>query len=296
VRAIGKRPEVANRRSDLTTTWLALVTVLIVALSAGLIAVIERRGSSGPHRTSEGLHELDADRRRRAEMIVTIFETGMPTLNYGYTEALRGGQGMRAGGAGFSSLSGDLLLVTQRYLDRRPDAALAAYLPTLQELAAGRQADESAQDGFTAAWAAASDDPVMHEVQNGLVDELYYRPAMAQAAHNGMTLPLTLATLFDTMVAGRGRNDGERLQGLITETNSSMDGNPADGIDEVSWLRRFLEVGRSHLSLDASLVTSDAMAGGVDRTDAFGRLLDQGAVQLDAPLEVEAVGKWFSFS
>src|SRR5882724_9316825 len=72
---------------------------------------------------------------RRADQIISVFENDTLELQYGYTEALEDGRGLTAGRAGFTTATGDLVLVVERYVSRVPDTPLKHYLPRLKELA-----------------------------------------------------------------------------------------------------------------------------------------------------------------
>jgi len=121
-------------------------------------------------------------------------------------------------------------------------------------------------------------------------------PAMAHAAANGLQLPLTLAVLYATAVEHGDGAGADELGGLISETNAAMDGNPARGVDETAWLRRFLIVSKGHVPNEGVTVSAAARAALLDRSDALMRVLDAGRLKLDAPTDLEVSGTAYSFS
>jgi len=276
---------------------VVVVAILVLMAVTGAVVFLKARLST----LSDGdvdrpRHELDADHKRRADMIVAVFQNGTPTPQYGYVQVASDGQGLRAGRAGFSSSSGDLLRVTERYVDDHPDSALGSYVPILQGLADDHPADVAPLAGFDEAWAEVADDPAMKDIQDTSLDDLYYRPAMAQAAANGLQLPLTLTALYATAVQHGDGPGPDGLGGLISETNDATGGSPARGVDESTWLRRFLAVSKTHVPPVGANVTEDGRAAMLERSDAFMRVLDAGRLKLDAPTELEFSGTAYSFS
>ena len=275
---------------------LVVAILVLMAVTGAVLFVKARLSTVSDGDVDRPRHELDADHKRRADMIVAVFQTGTPTPQYGYVQVAADGQGLRAGRAGFSSSSGDLLHVTERYANDHPDSTLGSYVPILQQLADEQSTDVAPLAGFDQAWAEVADDPAMKDAQDTALDELYYRPAMAEAAANGLQLPLTLAALYATAVQQGDGSGPDELGGLISETNAATGGNPARGVDETTWLRRFLTVSKSHVPPVGANLTADARTAMLERSDAFMRVLDAGRLELDAPTELEFSGTAYSIS
>src|SRR3954453_127546 len=150
---------------------------------------------------------VDAERKHRAAQITSTFENSTLELQYDYVENIRDGRGITAGRVGFTSATGDLLLLVQRYTKAKPDNALAPYIPPLT--AANGTDSVNGLDGLADAWAEAADDPDFRRLQDQLVDELYFVPAMTMATDLGIETPLGQMIFWDTMIQhGAGGDDG----------------------------------------------------------------------------------------
>jgi hypothetical protein len=191
----------------------ALVISALVALGAVAITVANR-----PSPNSSGGAELpdprdprlsltvDAERKHRAAQITSTFENSTLELQYDYVENIGDGRGITAGRAGFTSATGDLLLLIRRYTDAKPGNVLAPYLPSLE--AVRGTGSQMGLGGFTEAGAEAAEDPDFRSQQDQLVDELYFVPAMAMAADLGIETPLGQLIMWDTMIQHGARSTG----------------------------------------------------------------------------------------
>lgn len=245
-----------------------------------------------PNTTPAGLPTLTAEQRRRADQLVSAFENSTITIQYGYAERLGDGRGITAGRAGFTSGTGDLVIVVERYVAARPGTALAAFLPRLRQLAAAGSGDTSGLDGFEQAWAAAAGDATMRAIQDGLVDELYFVPAMRRAKAAGVTLPLSLAALFDTAIQHGDGGDPDSLGAIVAEANRAA----SAAADQRAWLDAFLTVRRNHLAHAADPSTRAEWAESVGRVDALRSVLAAGNVDIAGPLTISVYGDTFVIS
>lgn len=233
---------------------------------------------------------LDAAQKRRAEALTSLFENGTTEIQYGYAEALGDGRGLTAGRAGFTSATGDLLDVVERYVARVPDSPLAAYIPRLQELAAAESDSVEGLEGLAEAWADAADDPVFRDVQDEVVDETYYEPALAHAGDLSLCSALAVAALYDAIIQHGDGDDPDGLPALIERATDQAGGSPADGTNEEDWLSAFLDVRRGDLAHASDPDTRDVWAESVGRCDVFEQLLDDGDWDLDGPLRLHSGG------
>src|SRR3954470_9317440 len=185
-----------NRTSRLPHRGVAvLATIALVVLGTVAIAVVYwpsldgYRGAKLPDPSDPNLSLMvDAERKHRAAQITSTFENSALELQYGYVENIGDGRGITAGRAGFTSATGDLLLLIRRYTDAKPDNVLAPCIPFLEAV---RGTDSQiGLGGFTEAWAEAAEDPDFRSLQDQLVDELYFVPAMTMAADLGIGTPL----------------------------------------------------------------------------------------------------------
>ncbi|KAE8764459.1 chitosanase [Georgenia thermotolerans] len=230
---------------------------------------------------------VDAARKERAAQITSTFENSTLDLQYGFAEDIGDGRGITAGRAGFTSGTGDLLLMVRRYTELEPGNVLAKYIPALEKVDGS---DSTAGlDGFTAAWAQAAKDPAQRRLQDDVVDELYFRPAMRMAEELGIRTPLGQAILWDTMIQhGSGGRNG--TEAIIQDTLDEV--GPVDG-DEAAWLDAFLDARLHHLDRAYRDAENDADASSQSRIDALRSLVDSGNLAMNLPMEWEVYGTTF---
>jgi chitosanase len=275
---------------------LSAVTVLVMNRSAGRTAdeATGSRVSGGGGRESVDPRDPrlslteDAERKTHAAQITSTFENATLELQYDYAENIGDGLGITAGRAGFTSNTGDLLLLVRRYTEMKPDNPLAPYIPALE--AVEGTDSEQGLDGFAEAWAVAAADPDQRRLQDDLVDELYFTPAMALADEVGIETPLGQAIMWDTMIQhGEGGENGTRV--IIEETRADV--GALDG-DEAAWLDAFLDARLHHLGHAYENTTEDADASSQSRIDALRSLLESGNLALEHPLTWEVYGSTYT--
>ena len=132
--------------------------------------------------------------------------------------------------------------LVQSYTQESPDNPLAAFLPELVRLAKEGSTDTSDLDGFENAWRLAAGDPVFRDLQDDLVDQLYYEPAVALAGKTGVRTPLGIVIMYDSAIQHGLGTDPDGLPAIIAKTAGIAGGTPATGPHEVEWLRTFLSV------------------------------------------------------
>jgi chitosanase len=256
------------------------------------MATVHRSGSADPRgvdpRDPALSLTVDAARKRVAAQMTSTFENATVEIQYDYVENIGDGRGITAGRAGFTSGTGDLLLLVRRYTEAEPGNVLAKYIPALE--AVDGTDSEDGLDGFAEDWAAAARDPGQRQLQDDLVDELYFEPAMAMAADAGVRTPLGQAILWDTMIQhGAGGENGTRE--IIAEARA---GYGEVGEDEAAWLDAFLDVRLRHLLETYADTTEDAEESSRSRIDALRSLVDGDELALQLPLRWEVYGQEFS--
>ncbi|KAI9506367.1 hypothetical protein GGI25_006108 [Coemansia spiralis] len=104
--------------------------------------------------------------------------------------------------------------------------------------------------GFCAAWKKAADNEFQN-AQSSIVTEVYYAPAMKLAGKLNVTLDVTKAAIFDSVIVDGPGSSGSNVGGIISDTNDSIKKNTTGGskhnlmigeykIDEIKWLKIFL--------------------------------------------------------
>jgi chitosanase len=274
--------------------WAAvLAAALAVAAGAITLSSVHRPGRTpaaqavDPRDPALSLTE-DPARKRIAAQITSTFENATVEIQYDYVENIGDGRGITAGRAGFTSATGDLLLLVRRYTDRSPENPLAQYIPDLE--AVNGTDSENGLDGFAEDWVTAAQDPAQRALQDDLVDELYFEPAMTMAAGAGIRTPLGQAIIWDTMIqhGGGGQNGTEAI---IAETEA--DQGPV-GADEPAWLEAFLDVRLRHLLETYADTTADAEESSRSRVDALRGLVSDDELALQLPISWEVYGQEFS--
>jgi chitosanase len=284
------------KRTTQLSRWgaAALVIIALVVLGAVTITVANRplpHSSGGAELLDPSDPRLslmvDAERKHRAAQITSTFENSTLELQYDYVENIGDRRGITAGRAGFTSATGDLLLLVRRYTEAKPDNVLAPYIPSLE--AVNGTDSQRGLAGFNDAWAEAAEDPDFRSLQDQVVDELYFVPAMTMAADLGIETPLGQLIMWDTMIQhGAGGNNG--TWAIIEETQKNV--GPIDD-NEFDWLDAFLDARLRRLLLMYRDTTENADASSESRVDALRSLLQEGKLALEPPLTWEVYGDRF---
>ncbi len=234
------------------------------------------------------------EQRTIADQIISVFENNTPEIQYGYAENLDDGRGITAGRAGFTSATGDLLLVVERYTQRVPNNPLAVYLPRLRELARDENDSTTGLDGLNAAWREAANDQVFRDVQDDVVDEEYYHPAVQHYQELELSLPLSLLNLYDTCIQHGDGDDADGLPAIISRTTARVGGTPKTGSDEQIWLCSFMDIRRSVLLHPSNEETQEEWAESVGRVDTLLAIFESGNVMLTPPIVINPWGITFT--
>lgn len=229
---------------------------------------------------------LDHAQRRRADALISAFENDTTRIQYCYIEALGDGRGYTAGRAGFTSATGDLLTVAEHYSAAVPESALAPFLPRLRELADAEDGSIKGLEGLPEAWAESCVDPRQRRVQDGVVDELYYLPAVRHWRALGLRTPLSLAALYDALIQHGDGDDPDGAPALLRRARRRAGGSPHSGVGEHRFLGAFLTVRRADLLHAADPATRSVWRESVDRVAVWRQLMETGQWRLAAPVRV----------
>lgn len=227
---------------------------------------------------------FDAAHKKRSLQLISVFENDTVELQYGYAENLDDGRGFTVG-LGFTTGTGDALVVVNAYDDAVGDNALTQFVPELERLAAldeGDGADDvSGLDGFADAWAAANDEfgAEFKAAQDGVIDDNVYEPALAHWNALGHTSALALFAIFDAVWM---HGDGFDLDG----TPALIERTCVDPNDEDQWLRTFLAVRANDMLAPANAATKDEWIDALPRIDVQDDLVAAGNFDFDGPIAV----------
>jgi chitosanase len=216
---------------------------------------------------------LTDSQSQAAKAIVNIFETGAVLGEYSQVTLIPGDTGHLTYGRSQTTLGSgllhDLLSLYAGNAGARFGTRLRHYLPRTKARDIGLDRDVV----FCNLLRAAADDPVMRETQDGFFDSRFWRPAVAEAKRLQLTLPLSVAVVYDSRVHG----SWDRLRDQTMDRDGTV-----EALGERAWIAAYLTRRRHWL---ASHERQD-LRPTVYRMDAFQRLVDQDRWGLALPLVV----------
>lgn len=203
---------------------------------------------------------------------------------YGYIEDIGDGRCYTAGLIGFTSGTGDLLDVIERYTELKPDNDLKAYIPALIEVE-GTDSHEGLGDDFVKAWESAAKDDEMIQAQNEIIDEQYLTPAVKAAQEDGLS-SLGQYIYFDAMVV-HGPGDDEDSFGGIRAAAKEAAATPWDHGDIATYLNAFLDAREK-------VMLKEEAHSDLSRIEAQRKFVEEGNFTLETPLTWEMYGDTYT--
>jgi len=233
--------------------------------------------------------------RIRADKLVSQFENSTSKIQYCYIGALDDGRGYTAGRAGFTSATGDLLEVAERYTRAVPDNPLKDLLPRLRELAENGDGSLDGLEALPRAWRDTCKDPRQRRIQDGVVDEQYYNPAVKHWRKLGLRQPLSLAAIYDAEIQHGDGEDPDGVPAMLKRATKRAHGTPKrSGVSEKRFLLAFIHVRRATLAHAHDPSTRAAWAEVVERADVWRQLVHTGQWRLSAPIRVRTPNYHFT--
>lgn len=205
---------------------------------------------------------------------------------YAYIEDIGDGRGYTAGIIGFTTGTGDLLEVVERYTELKPENELEKYIPALEQVN-GTDSHDGLEDSFEKAWVDAAQSEEMIQAQNDILDEQYMDVALQYAEEDGLR-PLGQYIYYDALVV-HGSGDSEDSFEAIRNTALKKEKAPSDGGDEGTFLMAFLDARVPVMQMEAA--HSD-----LSRLNAQRKFLDEENFDLALPLEWTMYGELFSLT
>lgn len=248
----------------------------------------------GPDSCPDNLIPFSESQKIIADKIISCFENSTPEIQYSYIENLDDGRGYTAGRAGFTTATGDLLLVVQLFTDSIPDNQFSNMVPILTECAENESEQTEGLENLPEIWKQSCNNSIFISCQDYVADSLYYNPAVVWAKKLGLHYPLSLLAIYDAIIQHGEGDDPDGLPALINRTNSKCGGNPKQGIKEWKWLETFLDVRKNCLKNPYNKDTQEEWQESVDRVKALDKLRKQGNFLLDKTIEIEVYGDTFS--
>jgi chitosanase len=206
-------------------------------------------GGSSDKLQPTGTYDISFSQTQRtiADQFISIFENGTVEIKYDYAEDIGDGRGITAGRAGFTSATGDMLIVIERYTQQMPDNSLAKYINELKRLfkiykdngytLTKESANRENLVGLEDAWSENCQFEQFIDIQDELVDELYFYPSVEISNTLGLKTPLSLLAMYDSYIQ-HGKNGLDDLVAKATKLTDNL--TPKDGVDELKWLENFM--------------------------------------------------------
>lgn len=270
-----------------------LKNILGFCAFGAVLLLIGCRGSSG----GGGSSAAPAVKYRLTQVqdsLVSIFENSTLTIQYGYIKNINDGNGWTAGRAGFTSKTGDMLEVLLEYARLNPGTRLERYIPILQAIKGTNSTAGLSDLEFD--WPAqVAHDPLFSQAQDNVNNRLYRMPASDMADAVGAVLPLSLAAIYEAGIQHGYGDDYDSIPKIVERASSTVGGNPRIGIDELVWLRAFLEERKKDLQAPANVAAAAAMRESVDRANAMLRLYQTGNYNLSQQITIIVFGSSYTF-
>jgi len=213
--------------------------------------------------------------KRTAQAIVNVFETSRIRGDYGAVTVIAGDGGHLSYGRSQVTLSsGGLHSLLAEYCATAGAQMAAHFRPLLPRF----QAKDLTLDADTSVHRLLRDagkDHVMHLVQDAFFDKRYWVPSCNAAAKCGLTMPLSMAVVYDSRI--HGNFEGIRKQVDKTAT-------VATGVSEQAWIAKYVAVRKAWL-----LKAQEPLPRTVYRMEAFERLIEEEKWDLPLPLTIRGV-------
>jgi chitosanase len=219
--------------------------------------------------------------KRVIHQIVSVFETGEPSGDYGACAVLPDGAGISYGLHQATDRADNLDEIVHRYIDRGGQYAeqLHGSVTRLdQDATAFVDPDDLpvwVRDLMETLQRAGREDPVMRAVQDEVFEERYWVPAAEQAQVMGLRRPLSWAVVYDTCI-----HSGPSNVGKIRNMFAALP--PSKGGDEKEWTGAYVRARWSWLASYPNQRVRITKA----RMEAFQDLIDGGNWALRLPIRV----------
>jgi chitosanase len=240
---------------------------------------------AAPAHISEVPASLTPAQKQLTEKLISLFENSTTEIQYGFAKKLNDGRGITCGRAGFTTATGDAYEVVKLYSEKNPNNPLVRYLPELKLLAEKHSASTEHLKGFVWSWSRAAKDPQFREIQDQVVDRMYFQPSVEYARRWGLKTPLSIAIIYDTIIQHGDGDDPDGLQAIYDKT-LKLAGAPNVLSNEQQWLGVFLDQRRLILKHANNPTSRQVWALSVSRVDVWREILESGNFNLTAPIKL----------
>jgi len=162
------------------------------------------------------------------------------TKQYAYIEDIGDGRGYTGGIIGFTSGTGDMLAVVQKYVALKPKHnPLQSYLSALKKVN-GTASHQGLGPVFVRAWQRASKDEQFIRAQDDILNQQYMNVALKLAKKDHLG-PLGQYIYYDALVVHGPGADAKSFQGMRQKAFTKAK-TPAQGGNQARYLNAFLAV------------------------------------------------------
>lgn len=245
---------------------------------------------STPSVTNYQPHHTIADGQLRATTFALVASAENSTTDYqqqyGYIEDIKDGRGYTAGIIGFTSATGDLRQVIQRYTELKPHNNLAVFLPALKRVQ-GTASHHGLGQRFVQAWRQAATNPALIQAQNDILQRQYLQPAL-QAAQTDDLGPLGQYIYYDALVVHGPGNDASSFGGIRHQAQK-LAATPSHGGQQRHYLLTFLKCRQK-------IMRQEKAHSDLSRLKTQQQFLKQGNDELRRPLQWTMYGDHYQLT
>jgi chitosanase len=209
--------------------------LVLAALLLGLVG-LSFAMSQAETRASDGINLDDPIKKEFAMKLVSSAENSSTDWRkqFPYIEDIKDFRGYTAGIIGFTTGTGDLLEIVERYSKKFPTNGLQKYIPALRKVN-GSDSHLGLDPGFIAAWKKESAKPEFQAAQERERDEVYFNPSVTLGKEDGLRALGQFIYYDAAVVHGFEGMKGVRARAAIKAKP------PAQGGSETKYLNAFLD-------------------------------------------------------
>lgn len=228
------------------------------------------------------------------DCLVSIFENSSLTIQYGFINDIKDGNGFTAGRAGFTSKTGDMLEVLIEYERLAPNNPLKRYIEPLRRVYG--TSDTASISALKQAWPlAAKSDPLFNRAQDRVNDRFYRKPALQVGQELGLQLPISYAAIYEVGIQHGYGDNHDSITKIIERATQKLGATPKSGIAELTWLHAFLTEREENLRNPENKEYAPIFLHAVDRVRAIQTILSDRNYDLVKPITVTVYGDTFTF-
>ncbi|WP_125762420.1 chitosanase [Companilactobacillus hulinensis] len=157
---------------------------------------------------------------------------------YKYIEDIHDGRGYTAGIIGFTSKTGDLLDVVEKYQTLEPNNKLSKFISALKKVE-GTSSHKGLGNKFVKTWKSSAKDKKFIQAQNEILDKMYMNPSIKLSQRDGLS-SLGQYIYYDALVVHGPGNDKDSFGGIRNKTIKHVK-TPAQGGSQKKYLLAFLK-------------------------------------------------------